>query len=61
MTLLVQGKCERSEDGVKFSKLEKGQILDQGAIVRTGEDGRTDLLFRRTCTSVRLRAGSGEK
>jgi DNA-binding response OmpR family regulator len=58
MTLSVHGKCERSEDGVTFSNLDKGQILEQGAIVRTGENGWTDLFFRRTGTTVRLQAGT---
>jgi len=58
MTLSVHGKCECSVDGVTFADLAKGQILEQGAIVRTGDDARTDLFFRRTGTTVRLQAGT---
>jgi CheY-like chemotaxis protein len=58
MTLSVVGKCEYSEDGVTFTNLAKGRILKQSAIVRTGEDARTDLFFRRTGTTVRLQAGT---
>jgi DNA-binding response OmpR family regulator len=56
--LSVRGKCESSQDGVAFAKLERGHVLEQGAIVRTGQDARTDLLLRRTGTSVRLQAGT---
>jgi len=56
--LSVRGKCDYSQDGVSFAKLERGHVLKQGAIVRTGQVGRTDLLFRRTGTSIRLQAGT---
>jgi hypothetical protein len=58
VTLSVRGKCDYSEDGVTFVKLERGHIFVQGAIVRTGENARTDLFFRRTGTAVRLQAGT---
>jgi CheY-like chemotaxis protein len=58
VTLSVRGKCDCCEDGVSFVKLERGHVLKQGAIVRTGQDARTDLLLRRTGTSVRLQAGT---
>jgi CheY-like chemotaxis protein len=58
MTTAALGKCQYSLDGVTFSPLEKGEILAQGAIVRTGEQGGADLFFRRTGTSVRLPAGA---
>ena len=58
MTLSTVGKCEYSEDGLTFTNLGHGQILEQGAIVRTGEASRTDLFFRRTGTTVRLQAGT---
>lgn len=54
VTLSAKGKCDYSVDGVTFAKLEQGQLLEQGAIVRTGEEARTDLFFRRTGTTVRL-------
>jgi len=54
VTLSAQGKCEYSEDGVTFVKLEQGHVFDQGATVRTGDGARADLFFRRTGTTVRL-------
>ena len=54
----VVGKCDYSEDGVAFTNFERGHIFEQGAIVRTGENARTDLFFRRTGTTVRLQAGT---
>jgi hypothetical protein len=56
MTVSVVGKCECAEDGVTFTNLARGQILNQGAIIRTGNDARADLFFRRTGTTVRLQA-----
>jgi hypothetical protein len=58
MTISVIGKCEYSEDGVTFASLAKGHVLAQGAVVRTGNDARADLFFRRTGTTVRLQAGT---
>ena len=58
MTTAVVGKCEYSENGVTFTILDKGHILQQGATIRTGDAARTDLFFRRTGTTVRLQAGS---
>ena len=58
MTVSLVGKCECSEDGVTFTDLAKGRVLHQGAIIRTGDDARTDLFFRRTGTTVRLQAGT---
>ena len=43
MTISVHGKCDYSEDGVTFTKLEHGHSVEQGAIIRTGENARTDL------------------
>ncbi|HXR08702.1 MAG TPA: response regulator [Candidatus Acidoferrum sp.] len=58
MTVSVRGKCEYSEDGVTFASLATGHVFEQGAIVRTGQDGRADVFFRRTGTTVRLQAGT---
>jgi DNA-binding response OmpR family regulator len=58
VTLSVRGKCDYSEDGVAFTNFERGHIFEQGAIIRTGENARTDLFFRRTGTTVRLQAGT---
>ncbi|HZM04775.1 MAG TPA: hypothetical protein VFC44_17375 [Candidatus Saccharimonadales bacterium] len=54
----VKGACEYSDDGSTFTRLEKGHIFKQGAILRTGEDARADLFFRRTGTTVRLQPGT---
>lgn len=61
IALSVRGKCDYSEDGVTFSRLERGQILEQGAIVLTSATARTDLFFRRTGTVVRLQADTEVK
>jgi len=61
MTLSVIGKCEYCADGVSFADLAKGQVLEQGAIIRTGTGARADLFFRRTGTTVRLQAGTEMK
>jgi len=58
VTLSVRGKCDYSEDGVTFTKFERGHIFEQGAIIRTGDDARTDLFLRRTGTTIRLQAGT---
>ena len=58
MTISTVGKCECSEDGVTFTNLAKGQILEHGVVLRTGEGARADLFFRRTGTTVRLQPGS---
>jgi CheY-like chemotaxis protein len=58
MTTAIVGLCECSDDGVTFTNLAKGRVLEQGAIIRTGGDARADLFFRRTGTTVRLQSGS---
>jgi hypothetical protein len=58
VTLSVIGKCDYAADGVTFAKLERGQSLAPGAVVRTGEEARIDLFFRRAGATVRLPAGS---
>ena len=58
VALSVRGKCDYSEDGVTFTELKPSHIFEQDAIVRTGENARTDLFFRRTGTTVRLQAGT---
>ena len=57
----VLGTCEYSDDSVTFNRLTKGQILEQGATIRTGTDAHADLFFRRTGTSVRLQASTDIK
>jgi CheY-like chemotaxis protein len=58
VTSSIRGKCDYSDDGVAFTNFERGHIFEQGAIIRTGENARTDLFFRRTGTVVRLQAGT---
>jgi hypothetical protein len=58
MVLSVSGQCDYSEDGSTYVKLQSRHTLEQGAIVRTGEDARADLFFRRTGTTVRLQKGT---
>ncbi len=58
MTISTVGKCECSQDGVTFTNLAKGQILNHGAVIRTADSARADLFFRRTGTTVRLQGGS---
>jgi hypothetical protein len=54
----AHGKCEYSNDGITFTELTVGHVLYQGAVVRTGEDARTAMFFRRTGTSVRFQQNS---
>jgi hypothetical protein len=54
----IHGKCDYSADGITFTNLESGHLLEQGAVIRTGEDGWTDLFFRRTGITVRLQVGT---
>jgi hypothetical protein len=56
--LVVFGKCDYSEDGVTFTNFERGHNFEPGAILRTGQEGWTDLFFRRSGTAVRLEAGT---
>lgn len=58
LVLSVEGKCDYSEDGKLFAALNNGQVLNQGAVIRTAEDARADLFFRRTGTAVRLQSGT---
>ena len=58
LALSVNGKCDYSEDGKTFKALKAGQVITQGAVVRTGAKARTDLFFRRIGTTVRLQEGT---
>lgn len=60
VVLSVHGKCEHSMDGATFTALKAGQVLKQGAVVRTGAGaGATcDLFFRRIGTTARLQPGT---
>ena len=61
VSISINGNCDYSADGVTFSKFERGQIFQQGAIVRTGEKARTDIFFRRTGITIRLQPGTEAK
>src|SRR5438105_1669028 len=61
LVLSVHGKCDYSEDGATFTALKAGHVFKEGAIVRTAEDARTDLFFRRIGTTVRLQSGTEVK
>jgi hypothetical protein len=54
----VKGNCEFSENGKAFETLKSGQVLLQGAVVRSTEGSRTDMFFRRIGTTVRLQPSS---
>lgn len=54
LVLSVQGKCVYAEDGQHFAALKAGRVLNQGAVIRTPDDARVDLFFRRIGTTVRL-------
>ncbi len=58
VAVAVAGHCSFSHDGVTFSNFDGGQIFEAGAIIRTGEKARADLLFQRSGTTVRLQAGT---
>ena len=61
LVLEAHGQCDYSEDGTNFTALKAKHVLTQGAVVRTGEGGRTDLFFRRIGTTVRLQSGTEVK
>jgi hypothetical protein len=61
IVISVNGRCEYAEAGKPFAPLKAGHVLGQGAVVRTGEESRTDLFFRRIGTTVRLQTGTEVK
>lgn len=54
VVLWASGKAMCSEDGKSFRKLKAGEVLREGAIVRTDSGGRIDLYFRRMGVMGRL-------
>src|SRR3954467_5389598 len=58
LVISVHGKCDYSDDGITFLELKPGHIFMQGAVVRSSEGARTDLLFRRIGTVVRLQSST---
>jgi hypothetical protein len=61
VVIAASGKCEYSEDGRTFTTLKATDVVNQGVVVRTGEDARADLFFRRIGTTVRLQSGAEVK
>jgi hypothetical protein len=58
IVISVNGNCSYSADGAAFQELKTGHIFKEGAVVRTGDNARTDLFFRRIGTTVRLQEGT---
>ncbi|MHB8520986.1 MAG: FecR family protein [Limisphaerales bacterium] len=54
VVLSVNGQATFAEDGKQFKKLKAGDVLNQGAVVRTDPNARVDLFFRRMAIAVRL-------
>ncbi|MHB8523235.1 MAG: hypothetical protein ACYDH9_21120 [Limisphaerales bacterium] len=61
VALAVYGKCDYSNDGTTFEKLKAGRVFKEGAVLRTSEDARIDLFFRRIGTAVRIQPDSDVK
>ena len=58
LTLSSQGKCEYSEDGIHFSRVDRRHLFAQGATIGTGAGGRLDLFFRCAGTTARVQPKS---
>src|SRR5258708_33437803 len=58
VVLWASGKATFSEDGKDFKKLKVGDVLTQGAIVRTDSGSHLDLYFRRMGIMGRVSPGS---
>jgi hypothetical protein len=56
VVLSVNGQSTFSEDGKTFKRLKVGDVLSQGAVIRTDPNARVDLFFRRMAIAVRLTA-----
>lgn len=54
LVLSVGDNSSADKDGNGFSKLRAGQVLAQGAIVRSGSEEVIDLFLRRWGTTIRL-------
>jgi hypothetical protein len=54
LVLSVDGLSTYSEGGRDYERLRVGQVLTQGAVIRTGENAMADLFLRRLGTTVRL-------
>jgi hypothetical protein len=58
VALDAQGTCKYSTDGKSFHHLKKNMLIPQGATVRTGSSGNTDLFLRRMGATVRVKPDS---
>lgn len=58
VVLSINGSCLYSTDGQDFKKLKVGQILEEGAHIKTGKDSRVDLFLRRLAISIRITSES---
>jgi hypothetical protein len=54
VVLSVSGPCQGSKAGDKFSRLKVGQVLREGAVIRTGAAAHVDLFLQRMAITVRL-------
>jgi hypothetical protein len=56
--LQAKGKCEYSENGGPFKKLQPKQVLTQGVVLRTGSNGRVDMFIQKTGGAIRVQANT---
>jgi hypothetical protein len=54
VVLSINGGATFSEAGSEFKTLRVGDVLNQGAVIRVGENASADLFFRRLAITVRL-------
>ena len=58
LVLSVGESSTFSQNGEPFHQLKVGQVLTQGAVIRSGEDAIVDLFMRRWGTTIRLVSGT---
>jgi hypothetical protein len=54
VVLSLNGQSTFSQDSPEFKKLKVGDVLNQGAVIRTDQNARVDLFFRRMAITVRV-------
>jgi hypothetical protein len=54
VVLSLDGKSTFSLDGKEFKRMKVGDVLNQGALIRTEQNARVDLFFRRMAIAVRV-------
>lgn len=54
VVLSVRGSSQYSADGKRFTRLKTGDVLHQGAVVRTAKDSHVDVFLQRLAITVRL-------